>query len=650
MFDYSTLIASDIPRMVEEVMSKSDELFDAVASVEGKRTWDNTIAPLAEASSLGARIYGQGLFMADAHPDEDVRNASRAAQETLAAWGIAVQFRKDLYHAIQDFSQTEEAGALEGERARLLEFEVRDLRHAGHELDDESQAALKEMKELAASISIQASANTADYVDFMVVDADGMAGMPESYVSMLEAGEEAGTYKIFMDYPQTIPFFTLATRRDLREALRTKFNNQAVAENRPLLEEIIGLRLKMANLFGLPTWAHYRLEEKMAKTPEAVFEFYAGLLEKLPEMAAADYAAMEELLVADGEEAPLRRWDIAFYDNVQQKNLFGVDQEMVAEHFPLDQVMEGMFELTGSVFGIEFAEVENPPTWHKDARLYAVNDTASGDLIGHFYADLFPREGKFTHAAAFPLLAAHEGPDGEWVHPLTAFLCNFTKPTDDTPSLLKHSEVTTLFHEFGHVLHMTLSKAHFPRFSGASTEWDFVEAPSQIMENWCWEKEVLARFARHHATGEPLHDDVIDGLVAAKKHNSSSFNIQQLSLGWLDMGYHATETMPDLDAVLREAEAKSGLPVHEGTFMPASFGHLMGGYDAGYYGYLWSNVFGSDMWSVFDAEGITSPEVGARYRREILEPNGTSDAIDLLRAFLGREPNSDAFLEMLGIS
>ena len=264
---------------------------------------------------------------------------------------------------------------------------------------------------------------------------------------------------------------------------------------------------------------------------------------------------------------------------------------------------------------------------------------------------IFDRINAFLNeGAAFPLLAAHEGPDGAWVHPLTAFLCNFTKPTDDAPSLLKHSEVTTLFHEFGHVLHMTLSQAKFPRFSGASTEWDFVEAPSQIMENWCWEKDVLAGFARHHATGEPLAEDVIDGLVAAKKHNSGSFNLRQLSLGWLDMGYHATESMPDLDAVLVEAMGKAGLPIHEGTFMPASFGHLMGGYDAGYYGYLWSNVFGSDMWSVFKDEGVTSPEVGARYRREILEPNGTRDAIDMLRTFLGREPNSDAFLEMLGIS
>ena len=649
MFDYSTLTADDIPRMAEELMAASDALFDRVVAVEGERTWVNTMAPLGEASSLSARMYGQGLFMADAHPDEEVRNASREAQETLAAWGISVQFRKDLYEGIKAYAATEEAAALEGEPARLMEFELRDLRRAGHELAEGAQAELKQMKERAAVLSIQASANLADYKDWLIVEADGLEGLPDAYKEMLEAGDEEDTFKIYMDYPHVIPFFTNSIRRDLRRDLRTKFNNRVVNENRPLLEEMIGLRLKMAKLFDLPTWAHYRLEEKMAKTPEAVFEFYNDLLEKLPAMAQADYAAMEKLLIEDGEVGPLEGWDTTFYDDKQRKALFGVDQEMVAEYFSLDVAMQGMFDLTGSVFGIEFEEVENPPTWHEDARLYKVTDTASKELIGHFYADLFPRDGKFTHAAAFPLLAAHMGPDGEWVHPVTAFLCNFTKPTESAPSLLKHDELTTLFHEFGHVLHMTLSQATFPRFSGASTEWDFVEAPSQIMENWCWEKEVLAGFARHYETGAPLPEETIDGLVAAKKHNNGSFNIRQLSLGWLDMGYHAAETIPDLDAVLAEAMAKSGLPVHNDTFMPASFGHLMGGYDAGYYGYLWSNVFGSDMWSVFKEEGITSEVVGARYRKEILEPNGTKDAIDLLRSFLGREPNNDAFVEMLGM-
>jgi Zn-dependent oligopeptidase len=233
--------------------------------------------------------------------------------------------------------------------------------------------------------------------------------------------------------------------------------------------------------------------------------------------------------------------------------------------------------------------------------------------------------------------------------PFSAIVANFTRPAADRPSLLRHDEVLTLFHEFGHILHMSLSRAELVSFSGAETEWDFVEAPSQIMEHWCWDAGVLGRFARHHATGEPIPAGLVERLVSSRDLNVGVKTARQCSFGLLDLALHGEEPVVDLDAVNRRASAITGLPFHEGTFFPTGFGHLMGGYDAGYYGYLWAKVYGDDMFSRFEAEGVTSPNVGMAYRREILEPNGSRDAIELLRAFLGREPSSEAFLRELGI-
>ena len=326
----------------------------------------------------------------------------------------------------------------------------------------------------------------------------------------------------------------------------------------------------------------------------------------------------------------------------------------MAQYFSLEPLIEGMFEITGDVFGLEYERVAETKAWHPDVYLYAIKNRGTDEPIAYFYADLFPRDGKYGHAAAFALqygrttTAADGSP--EYVKPVAAIVANFTKPTTDSPSLLQHSEAVTLWHEFGHILHLCLTTVDLVRFSGYDTEWDFVEAPSQIMENWMWEPEVLQRFARHHDTGEAIPASLVDQLVAARDLNIALTTLRQMFLGELDMGMHATADPVDLDALYRDTYELTQLPFHEGTFFPGVFGHLMGGYDAGYYGYLWAQVYGDDMFSVFEEEGTLSPEVGRRYRQEVLAAGGSRDAIDHLRAFLGREPSSDAFLAKLGLS
>ena len=309
-----------------------------------------------------------------------------------------------------------------------------------------------------------------------------------------------------------------------------------------------------------------------------------------------------------------------------------------------------MFEVTGEVFGLEYTEVEDAKAWHADVTLYEVRNAGGTTPIAYFYADLFPREGKFGHAAAFSITYGRREDDGSYRPPVAAIVANFTRPTDSSPSLLKHDEALTLWHEFGHILHFCLSTVDTYRFSGYDTEWDFVEAPSQIMENWMWEPEVLGRFARHHATGEPIPVELVERLVAARDLNAALFDLRQVFLGKLDLGMHAVAEAPDLMDAYRTAYQHTLLPFHEDTFFPAGFGHLMGGYDAGYYGYLWARVYGDDMFSEFERIGITSPEVGRRYRDAVLATGGTRDAIDHLRDFLGREPTSDAFLRRMGLA
>ncbi len=300
------------------------------------------------------------------------------------------------------------------------------------------------------------------------------------------------------------------------------------------------------------------------------------------------------------------------------------------------------------MFGLTFERVDDAEAWHPDVHRFRVRDRATGDEIGDVLMDLHPRDGKFGHAAAWPLVPGRRLADGTYERPLTAIVANLPKPQEGVPALLRHDDVVMLFHEFGHVLHMTLTRAELVRFSG-EVEWDFVEAPSQILEHWAWQPGRAGRFARHHATGEAIPRDLVERLVASRDLDVALKTLRQCYLGLLDLGLHGPEETRDIEAVDRAAFATWGLPYPEGTLFPCQFAHLLGGYDAGYYGYLWAQVYGDDMFGRFEREGVMSPEVGAAYRREILEPNGTRDAIDLLRAFLGREPSSETFLRLLGI-
>lgn len=645
---YQDLTPSQIEIGTDEAVSQARTILDQLAAPQETRTFENTMRPLDRVNDVLGHSFNDYGFMGYVHTNKEVRGAAKDAEEKTSKFGVEMIFRDDLYAAVKEYADTDEAKSLEGEPARFLEFVLRDLRRAGHELDPETRASVKEKTERLVELGVRFQQNIDEWEAWILCDREGLDGLPDSYIDSLDVDEETGLFKVTIDYPNMIPFLENATRRDLREQLRFKFNTVAVEDNKKILTEAVQLRQEIAEAFEMPTWAHYVLEERMAKDPERVSAFYEELVKPLTAKGREEVTAMAALLAADTGDEVVRVWDWAYYDTQQRKTDYGVDNFEVAKYFPLPAVLEGMFQLTSEMFGVDYVEVDDFDTWHQDVQLFAMIDRESGEEIGRFYLDLFPREGKFGHAAEFPLIPSRRLGDGSYQNPLCAMVANFTKPSKDAPSLLQHGEVETLFHEFGHVLHQNLGRTELARFSGTNVERDFVEAPSQIMQHWIWRADVLNRFARHYETGEPIPEELVNQLVAARNLNKALFQLRQMQYGWWDQEIHRGADR-DLDSIYVEGSKISLLPHHEGTFSLANFGHLFG-YDAGYYGYMWSEVYGDDMFSRFEEEGVTNPEVGMAYRRHVLERGGTVDPDQMLVEFLGREPNNQAFLSKLGIS
>jgi thimet oligopeptidase len=650
--DYTAITADSVGATVDKALAEADALIAAAAASVDAPTFEDTLRPIELAGAAANRGYGPSAFMAYVHSEADVRDAGQAAEEKIAKWVVGNAFREDLYRAVKAFAETPEAAALDGEPKRLLEFWLRDFRRAGHELPAADKAKLEAMRHRLVELEVAFARNINDDQEGIQVTREQLAGLPDEYIERLEAGDSPGTFKVGIKRPELTPFLAQAHDRALREKLLRRDWTSAKETNLPILEEALKIRHGIAQLFGLPTWAHYVLEVRMAGTPERVEEFYDEIVPPLRAAAEREVAALQERAAKDGVIGPIQVWDWSYYDNQQSREEHGVDQNQVSAYLPLEQVIDGLFALTAEVFGLEYRKVPDAKAWHPSVTLYEIRDKASGELIAHFYADLFPREGKFYHAAAFPLVIGHRNADGSYAAPVSAIVANLTPPGPDRPSLLRHGprgDIETLFHEFGHILHESLTRADSTRFSGAATERDFVEAPSQIMEHWVWQPAVLARFARHYQTGEPLPDDLVERMMGSRYLNVGLRGAWQVNYGAEDMAMHASPEPVDINTSMREAMAVTSLPYPEGTCWVTSFGHLLGGYDAGYYGYLWAEVIGDDMWGRFVEEGITSPTIGMAYRRAILEPNGTRDGDEMVADFLGRPASVENYLRMRGL-
>lgn len=624
------------------------DLAALIAIPQAERTFENTIMGYERAFDNYGNALGMSGFLSYVSTDKKFRDAANDLQMQISQYMVDVATRRDVYKAIREYTDTNPR--LDPVQAKLVKEMLIGFKNSGMDLNDADLEKFKALNKEKAEYIIKFDKNIQEYKDPLAVTQEQLQGLGEDYIKKLSKTDD-GKYLVTLDYPDYVPFMQNADDEQARKELEFKFNRRGGQENVELLEKTLTLRREIARLLGYKNHAELRLEDRMAKNPKTVMAFLKDLQKKLKPLGKKED---KEMIAYKNSKTgknsrTLYSWESGYWSNKFRKENLELDSEKIKEYFPSQVVIDGMLDLFGGVFGITFEPVDIP-VWHPDVKAFKIKDKASGELVAYFYMDLYPREGKYKHAACFGLVEGEEKQDGTYQIPFVAIVANLNKPSGDTPSLLKHSEVETLFHEFGHVLHNALTKAKYSAFSGTSVSWDFVEAPSQMLERWAWDPQVLKKISRHYKTGEALPDDLIKRMIAAKNFGAGGMYLRQDFFAQYDMSLHTADTTPDTTKLYFELTKKiRGLPLTKGTIPQASFGHIMGGYDAGYYGYLWSEVIAEDFFGEFKKNGIFNPETGLKFRREILEKGGTLDEEKMVENFLGRPADNKPFLKSIGL-
>lgn len=624
------------------------DLAALIAIPQAERTFENTIMGYERAFDNYGNALGMSGFLSYVSTDKQFRDAANDLQMQISQYMVDVATRRDVYKAIREYTDTNPR--LDPVQAKLVKEMLIGFKNSGMDLNDADLEKFKALNKEKAEYIIKFDKNIQEYKDPLAVTQEQLQGLGEDYIQKLSKTDD-GKYLVTLDYPDYVPFMQNADDEQARKELEFKFNRRGGQENVELLEKTLTLRREIARLLGYKNHAELRLEDRMAKNPKTVMAFLKDLQKKLKPLGKKED---KEMIAYKNSKTgknsrTLYSWESGYWSNKFRKENLELDSEKIKEYFPSQVVIDGMLDLFGGVFGITFEPVDIP-VWHPDVKAFKIKDKASGELVAYFYMDLYPREGKYKHAACFGLVEGEEKQDGTYQIPFVAIVANLNKPSGDTPSLLKHSEVETLFHEFGHVLHNALTKATYSAFSGTSVSWDFVEAPSQMLERWAWDPQVLKKISRHYKTGEALPDDLIKRMIAAKNFGAGGMYLRQDFFAQYDMSLHTADTTPDTTKLYFELTKKiRGLPLTKGTIPQASFGHIMGGYDAGYYGYLWSEVIAEDFFGEFKKNGIFNPETGLKFRREILEKGGTLDEEKMVENFLGRPADNKPFLKSIGL-
>jgi len=653
----SMAFGQEVPQSIKDAVKRADEAIAKIVSVpDDQRTYENTLGAYDDMTAHLERDTSMTIFMANVSTDPKVRNDARAAEEFVGNWSVELGIREDLYKAMKAFAAKKPS--LNAEQQRFLDFTLRDYRRQGMELSKEKRDRVAEIQKELNRLGIQFDQNIADDETALPFTVAELKGVPEDVVKgMKKAGKD--TVIATMDGPTFSAILDMAQSEETREKAWIAYKRRGGEKNNEVLKQLVKLRAELASLLGYKTFADYILEPRMAKNAATVAKFYNDLRPIVRKKAELDWAEFKKAKADETKNAKAEfyPWDYSYYKTLLQKKKYAVDGEKVAEYFPMERVVDGLFKTTQSLYDLTYKDVTADAKslgfeiWHPDVKLFEVKDSASGDLIGHFFIDLYPRPGKYTHAACWGLFSRKEWMDGKVSTPVAALVCNFTKPTAEKPSLLPHEEVETFFHEFGHVLHNLLTKANTNRFAGAAVARDFVEAPSQMFENWVWNAEVLNTFAAHYKTGEKLPKKLLDGMIAARNLGSGIETEHQFYYGLVDQAYH-TAPGGDIDPTKISQELFPKVELYKevpGVYYQASFGHLVG-YEAAYYGYQWSLVYAQDMFQRFEELGLLNPKAGAYYREKILSRGGTMDEFAMLRDYLGREPKLDAFLRHLGLS
>ncbi|KAH8703044.1 putative saccharolysin [Talaromyces proteolyticus] len=652
-------------------------------------TFDNVLLPIVheeDAAAMERRIIG---FYQAVSTDSRLRDASSKGEEMMDECNIEASMREDIFALVQTaWDRSRKAGSkLDDESLRLLDQKRKSYIQNGLGIGKgPKRDRFKEIKKRLSQLSIEFQKNLNEENGGIWFTRKELEGVPEDILSGLEPGIGANQGKLKLSFKSTDLFSALKFALDAETRQRVFIQNEnKLNQNVPLFKEAIILRDEAARLLGYPNYASFRIEDKMAKTPKAVTDFLNDIKDRLRTGGAKEVAHLMEIKsndlmireLAHTKDKDIYLWDDRFYNRLMVEQEFAIDEEKIAEYFPLQSTLEGMLAIFEQLMGFVFVELGDLDkakisatgraediTWHKDVKMFSVwDDEGEGNgFVGYFYLDLHPRPGKFGHAANFSLQPGFILPNGTRRYPATALVCNFSKPTKEKPSLLKHDEIVLLFHELGHGIHDLAGRTKYSQFHGTSVVRDFVEAPSQMLENWAWTYSQLKSLSKHYETGESLPDDLIAKQINVRHVNDALLNLHQLHFGIFDMTVHTPKSHEEVES-MKFSELYNDLRAQiTGLKGPESlgaksdwgngqttFGHLMGEYDAGYYGYLSSQVYSADIFSSVFKKNPMDGKEGRRYRHMVLERGGSQDEMKILEDFLGRKPSTEAFYQELGL-
>lgn len=634
---------------------------EAIVSNPETPTFENTILALEYSGKLLQKVSDVFGNQMSANTNDELQAIAKDVYPRLSKHSDEIMLNANLFAKVQSVYEQKDQLNLDNESLKLLEETHKDFVRSGANLADEQKEELKKINEELSLLSLQFGENllaeTNNY-KLVIDNQDDLAGLPESVISAAaEASDEEGKWVFTLHSPSWIPFLQYAENRDLREklykAMYMRGNNENEYDNKEIIQKILKLRTRRANIMGYDTHADFALSDRMAKTPANVYDLLNQLWTPALEMAKNEAAEMQKMIEAEGNNFKLESWDWWYYAEKIRKEKYDLDDSEIRPYFELNNVREGAFTLANKLWGIHFEEINNVPLPHPDAKAFEVSNS-DGSLIGVFYADYHPRASKRGGAWMSSYRKQSQTRDGQFVHPVITNVMNFSKPTGGKPALLSFDEVTTLFHEFGHGLHGLLSDCKYHSLSGTSVPRDFVELPSQIMENWCSQPEMLKLFAKHYETGEVIPQELIDKILASSQFNQGFATVEYLAASILDMDYHTQKDVENIN--IEEFETKSmeaiGLideiiPRYKSSY----FNHIWAsGYSAGYYSYIWAEVLDADAFHYFVESGdIFNTEIASSYRDNILSKGGTGDAMTMYKTFRGQEPSIEALLEKRGL-
>ncbi len=637
-------------------LERAQAELDALTAGDGARTYDNTIAALDAVGRRVTQVTRPVSHLMSVMNSPALRAEYETVLPEVSSFFARIPLNPDVWAAVKTYAETDEARALTGVRRRHVDKMVRSFVRAGADLPVEQKKRVEALRVELSRLSTEFANHVLDATnawDLVLTDEADLEGLPDSALAQARTAAQAKGvegWRFTLQVPSYQPFMQYSARRDLRERMYRAYMNRASSgehDNRPRVRRILELRRELAGILGFKDFADYTLEDSMAGSGARAVTFEEDLAARTRpvwerEMAALEVFARDELGIT-----PLEPWDVSYSTERLRLARYDLDAETLRPYFPLDRVLEGLWELTRQVFGVQVRPRELREVWHPDVRFFDVRDE-DGALLGSFYVDWFPRESKRGGAWMGGMHTGGPRPEG-WDTHLATVVCNVSPPDGDRPALLTHREVETVFHEFGHLLHHVLSRVEVPSLAGTNVPSDWVELPSQIMENWTWERPALDLFARHWQTGEPIPDALFDKMVAARKFMGAWHQMRQLSFGTVDLDLHVRfDPARDSDPIARSQQVMaqfSPYPRFADDHFITSFSHIFsGGYAAGYYSYLWSAVLEADAFSRFQREGLFSREVGRDFVDHVLSQGDAEDPAVLFRRFMGRDPDPEALL------